>query len=516
MTRTLPLFSILGVFVAFGLSIAAAMSNAGWVFEYPLDDVYIHLAMAEQLAAGGYGVNAGEFASAASSPLYPVLLLPFAGTDLQAWLPLLWNLFGMGLAAWFWGRILILAGYTEDGLKPIGLIAALLGPIALNMFGVAFTGMEHSLHTAASLAVIYGLLKLVKTDAMNIALLAGVFFASAMRLEGLALGLLAAVVVLRQKGLMPSLLTAVLSLLPVLIFVGALTSIGLDPLPESVQAKLVGEEDVNMPLMERVMGTHILNRQVPAGLMLHLTSIAVLLVTVIQLSQKKSAYLATASIGVAVFFACQAHLMFGQIGWMDRYEGYIWAVTAAGLMIVASGAQKWLPALAAIGVIAAGTVVYVNTWTHGFPWNIRAIYLQPHQSARFAQDYAQVNVAVNDLGLVAWQNENYVLDLWGLASAEARHIRQNAPVQGWAEPLTQRHDVPLAMIYDSWLTKAIGEDWVKLGELRLVISAGFLGDDHVSYYATSPEHVAPLLAALQDWVPTLPDGAYFEYDPGVE
>ena len=61
------LAGVAGALVVFAAFLAVAMSRNGWSFEYPLDDVYIHLAMAEQIAAGGYGVNAGEFASAASS-----------------------------------------------------------------------------------------------------------------------------------------------------------------------------------------------------------------------------------------------------------------------------------------------------------------------------------------------------------------------------------------------------------------------------------------------------------------
>ena len=68
-----------------GLTIAA-MVRSGWNFEYPLDDVYIHLAMASEITRGGYGVNPGEIASAASSALYPMLLTPFPDTDLQRWL----------------------------------------------------------------------------------------------------------------------------------------------------------------------------------------------------------------------------------------------------------------------------------------------------------------------------------------------------------------------------------------------------------------------------------------------
>ncbi len=49
----------------FALYWAESFRRAG-VFEYPLDDVYIHLAMASGIARGTYGVNPGEAASAAS------------------------------------------------------------------------------------------------------------------------------------------------------------------------------------------------------------------------------------------------------------------------------------------------------------------------------------------------------------------------------------------------------------------------------------------------------------------
>ncbi|RYH10669.1 hypothetical protein [Tropicimonas sp. IMCC6043] len=63
----LPLAAMASVLAGFAVLQFAAYFNAG-VFEYPLDDVYIHLAVAEQIASGGYGVNPGEYASASSSP----------------------------------------------------------------------------------------------------------------------------------------------------------------------------------------------------------------------------------------------------------------------------------------------------------------------------------------------------------------------------------------------------------------------------------------------------------------
>src|SRR3954471_11916641 len=60
---------------------------------YTLDDPYIHLALAERIALGHYGINLGEVTAPSSSILWPFLLLPGVGTAWHAWLPL-----GLGLA----------------------------------------------------------------------------------------------------------------------------------------------------------------------------------------------------------------------------------------------------------------------------------------------------------------------------------------------------------------------------------------------------------------------------------
>lgn len=516
MTRILPpALSVVSALGAFAVLMWVAIGTAGGVFEYPLDDVYIHLAMAEQIAAGGYGVNAGEIASAASSPLYPLLLLPFAGTEVQRVLPLLWNLAGLVAAAWIWGRILIVSGIFEGQRALIGWAAALAGPVALNTFGVAFTGMEHTLHVAASLAIVLGLLRLLEEERLTLPLLAGLFLTTALRLEGMALGLLAAIVVLRVSGLRPALLCAALTILPVALFAGTLIGLGLDPLPESVQAKLQGNDTVEMDLVTRFLAQFQVNIAKPAGFVLLMAS-GILLAFLFVLPGLRET--GPRSVVMAIFLAALAHLLFGQIGWMDRYEGYIWATLAAGLMIAASRGPLVGQGVSLAVIIGGGVFAYWTSWTDHFPWNIRAIHLQPAQSARFAHDYAKVPVAVNDLGLAVWRNPDYVLDLYGLASAEARYLRIEAPTPGWAGPLAEAKGVKLAMIYDKWLGDAVAEDWVLLGYLRIEVpptapSIGYLGDDHVSYYATDPAHVDALKAALAEWAPTLPEGAVWD---GVE
>src|SRR5918998_1175737 len=81
---------------AWGLLVLAIVAGMlvlphGAIF-YTLDDPYIHLALAERIALGHYGINFGEVTAPSSSILWPFLLLPGVGTGWHVWLPLAINL----------------------------------------------------------------------------------------------------------------------------------------------------------------------------------------------------------------------------------------------------------------------------------------------------------------------------------------------------------------------------------------------------------------------------------------
>ncbi len=492
-----PLLALLGVAVWFAVLQARGLAWSHGVFEYPLDDVYIHLAIAEQIARGGYGVNAGEYTSPGSSPLYPLLLTPFAGTDTQRWLPLIWNIVGLAAVGLLWGRLIAHAGYRGA----MGGLLALLGPVALNTAGAAMTGMEHALHAAASLAIVYGLFVLADEKRVSWVLLAGILLAPALRLEGLALALVGAGVLVVSGRIAVGALATALAIAPIALFVWYLTSVGLDPLPNSVQAKLVGAEDADVGRLARTIGTFRLNLlEVPGLLMLGLIAVLGALASAATGTRRWVA-LGLAAAGVA-------HLFFGQIGWMERYENYILMALAAGALVLAQGAGSRLTAMLPVVLLAGAGANYMPHAWEEYRFNPRAIHLQQAQTSRFVKEHLQTDVAVNDLGWVAWRNPNYVLDLWGLASHEARQTRIFNPTPGWADALTEARDVPVALIYDTedWLAGAVGADWVRVAEFRLDLARGFLGAPFVGVYATDPEHAAMIEQALIAFAPKLPDG----------
>lgn len=488
------------------------------VFEYPLDDVYIHLAMAARMAEGTYGVNAGEPASAASSILYPVLLMPFAGTELQRLLPLFWNIVGLVVSAALWG-----AAVAEARLpRWAALFVAAAGPVTLNMSGVAFLGMEHSLHAAVSLATIYGLWRFLLTDRIAPWFAAAVILGPLLRLEGLSLSLAAAAVVFVTGHWRNGLILAAAAVLPLLAFMGALVAMGLPPLPSSILVKLT----ITTPETGEVSGLWIrvfLNLIKPAGQFIALLIFAnvIFLMLLRRLPQFGSAEAQRARAATwvlaAVALAGVAHILQGQVGWLHRYEHYIAVSLPFGLALAASAlvARRKIAVTAVLVLaVASGAAIWLPKLWRGYVWNPRAIYLQQAQMARFAQDFLNEPVAVNDLGRVVWRNPNYVLDLWGLASDRARQLRleSGTPPDGWAGSLTDEKNVRLAMIYDHWIGNGIGARWQKIGTLMRNNPKAALGGNEVSFYATDPAYAAELTAKLRDFAKTLPADARMELE----
>ncbi len=499
--RTYVVAAILGALIAFGALVAVSMILNNGVFEYALDDVYIHLAMAEQLFAGGYGVNAGEIASAASSPLYPLLLPTWFGLDVQVWLPFLWNSLAIGVAAGITGWAVARANVPR-----FGVWLAALAPFAMTMHVVAFTGMENMAHGAASLAIVFGLWRFIETGRVGAWLVIGVLVAPAFRLEGLALALSAAGVVLVQGRPRAGVALGVLALLPVALFVGGLTALGLDPLPNSVNAKLPDPSEGDTGLLAGLATTFRVNIGTNGGRYVLALMVVVWMLALIALRRGARG---PGLVALAVVAAAAAHLAIASTGWMDRYENYLVLSLFVVLALLVAETGAVAKTVILVTALAGGVMTYAPNLDN-YAYNPRAIALQQGQMARFAKEHVQAPVAVNDLGYVAWNNPSYVLDLWGLASSEALEKRLSDPSEGWADPLADARDVRVAMIYDRWLPTALGPDWVRLGQLVLWDSGGpFLGGLTVAFYAQSAEDARDLKDTLDVWASGLPEGAEF-------
>jgi hypothetical protein len=181
---------IVALFGATALLIAACLIATGGHPTYLLDDAWIHLQFSEQIVAGHFGLVPGEKASPSSSILYPLLLIPLAGTMLHQWLPALWNLAALIMVLLLWQRLFRRFVLTNDSLAG-GF--ALVATVLTSTLFLALSGMEHTLQIAATLAVAVGLLELLVEGKARWWLLAGLVAGPLLRLENFSITLPAVV-----------------------------------------------------------------------------------------------------------------------------------------------------------------------------------------------------------------------------------------------------------------------------------------------------------------------------------
>lgn len=502
--------------LSFALYQIAAFVAAGFLFDYPLDDVYIHLAMSEQIAAGGYGVNAGEMASASSSIIYPYLLAPFAGTALHAYIPLLLNAIAVTLSGGLFAQIISAAGLTTGPSAMTGRLLILVSPLLLNVVGASYMGMEHGLHIAATLAVGGGLIRLIEIGRIGPALVLGCVLGPALRFEGLGVSVAALAIVALQGRVLAAVAIGALAAVPVAGFVIYMSSLGLNPLPNSVMVKLGESGQTSTGFWFRRLVTLMVNlfEKVAVG-MLALSLVWLIAAAFVSGPKRRAAQLLALMIPAIGL----AHLLLGKINVMHRYEIYAVVLMVALSVYVSARhmpprVSRQMQRLSTIAVFALGFFFIGNFVDRGL-WATSSIRAQQGEMARFAHDFWGQPIAVNDLGYVSYRSPSYVLDLYGLGNTEAMEIRTGNPPANWADPLVQAAEVRLIMLYPLWFKGGISPDWVPMGTLSLSGHTGYVAFRKVAFYAARAEDVPKIMAALERFVPTLPQTTRFEYAAGL-
>lgn len=470
---------VVGVLVAFAVQVIRVLASTKGHFTYTLDDPYIHLALADQIRHGHYGLVGGTPSSPSSSILWPFLLSLTAGSSLQDYMPLVWN------TVFTLGSVLVLHSVLARHLR--GPLLALVTSgivLCLDLVGVAFTGMEHALQVLLALLVGRGVASLARTGLLDPLLVVGIVLGPVVRYENVAFSVAAAValVVTGHRRAAAAATAAWLVLLG--SFSLFLVSLGLDPMPSSVLAKAWGAplgEVAALKLLEvslnPIFFVYLLVPLVDAWVlrrwtMLHWFTIFVLV----------------------------SHVVAGGFGALFRYEIYVLAGLVPVLVrLVSDWALRWSGSVQLVGagltaaaLVSTSPMVYCTVVT---PSAAADIWMQQAQTARFVRDYWRQPLAVNDLGMVAYRSGQPVLDLWGLASQEARKLR--AANEGrWVGPLVRRRGVRAAAIYEDWFSGQIPSRWVRVATLtgRPTVSAG---EQVVTIFATKPAATADLCAAMR-------------------
>ncbi len=186
---------------------AVLIANHGH-FAFSFDDPYIHLAMAEEITRGHYGINWSDSAAAASSILYPFLLAPLIALGLGQYAALVLNLAGLGAIAY------VVSGLLHDTRLPLAEMPRLplaIGAAVLSsgVIVLALSGLEHSLQVADALACLWGLMRFLRTHRASGWWLAALIAAPLIRYEGMAILLAGVIVLVVNRAWWPALVALV-------------------------------------------------------------------------------------------------------------------------------------------------------------------------------------------------------------------------------------------------------------------------------------------------------------------
>jgi hypothetical protein len=438
----------LGIAAAFVLGVTACLS--AWIGAgqpiLAVDDGYVHLALAESLRSGGWGLAGDPTAAGSSSILWPWLLAPLAdgGPAGVIWAQAL-ACIGLAAAQGLGARLLREAGLAPlpAAIATIFILTCAAGPAH------AAAGMEHCAHAAATLAGLLAILRLGRGLAPGSAVLAFAATAPLWRYEGLALFalLLAALVLARRPATAGLILTGVA--LAAGLNAGMAVAHGAPALPVSLTDRggLAGGPDLAGILAGPWARPALLAGLVLAGL----------------------AAMTRAPVAFAGLALLGAHMIAGEFGERGRLDFY--ATTAGWLAVLAAGAPL-LPrlgrpvplalagALALAALCKSHLVAVLDTPAAARDLSRTAL------AARIVADAVEGPVGADGMGLIAYGADHRVVDLVGWGSAAPRDALREGRWASWADQAMAGAGARLAILS---ATQAPDPDprWRAVGEIAL-------------------------------------------------
>lgn len=535
--------------------IYGVLKQTGGVFMYPVDDAFIHMELARNLAHHGtWGINPGEFGSASSSVLYTLLLsLLFRLFSDHTLIPLMIN-----IAA----AIILLAAIQRwlirNNIKPfIQLLILLLVVFLVPLPTLVLSGMEHTLQCLFSFLFVFGFAEWMTGARMTdeqqpmtesqepqvisrkpetlsplpftsipFTLLLSALLTASIRYEGLFLVFPACLMLLWKRRVGAALWLGFWALLPLVVFGVVSVSKGSYVLPNSLLVKSEGLQ-LSAGGVLRYMENILVNKFTIAGkegitLQAMQRLLAILPLAGLLFYRKMRENPSWRTILLLLTGGVVLHLALAGTGKFYRYEAYL---VLCPVVIVAAMLFRYGRELFGRRNLVAYALAAVLAFFLFFPLLLRStaalskaktacinIYEQQYQMGRFFQrSYPADALAANDIGAVSFYTSGYVFDLWGLGNIEvARSKKGGYWTADFLQHLAAQKGVKVAALYDSWLQSSLPSGWKKIATWQIQNNV-VCGDDTVSFYAADEAQALTLKQNLQSYEPSLPAGVKVQY-----
>ncbi|MDR1122237.1 MAG: glycosyltransferase family 39 protein, partial [Dysgonamonadaceae bacterium] len=492
-------------------------------YVYPLDDTYIHLSIAKNVALNNnWGVVHDKFCSTSSAPVYTLILSAvIALFGDSAIYPLLINIF-------FGNCIIILLFwfFRKNWLAFSCASLFLFTPVMLHI--QILGGMEHTLHIFLILAAFMLLYKYLKNKHKKYVFLflpvAGLLCLTRYESMFFMVPVIFVLVLHRQYKLAAA--TFVAGFLPVLIFGLYSIRMGGFFFPNSLLMKGDMPFSNGIFFMLKHYAEKIYRNIFPLSFLI--VPIAILSYMLIRTFIANKQYnlqglnimIKKYSFVFIVFVTILLHGLFADFGWLYRYEAYLLSllyvsfVVAAveNIKIVKCRFKKRIPSL--VSIIFLFVIFSHLTIRSALSHKImrqagKNVYDQQIQMSRFLHIYHnESKVMANDIGAITYYTNIDLLDLVGLGSTSViKYRKEGGDIKKLVTqyPYNQYHVI---LIYDLWLDIKRKDDyerlgWIKAGELKIENNL-VCGSDAVSFYTSEPAMADELrgnLLRFKDMVP---------------
>lgn len=521
-TRWWPLVAAIALFItALSVAFVASTRRNGGHLIYALDDPYIHMAMARNLAVHGvWGVSATHFTSSSSSLLWTAALAAlFRVFGVREAIPFVVNaLLAIALLA-------VVFRHISRRAMPAGYRCAIL--LAVVFFaplpGLVFVGQEHILHALANLWFVALAASILDNQTIRLGAppFRRLFLLAAclplIRYEALFVVAIVSVALAGQRRWREGAALAIVAAIPVIVYGAISSSFGWYWVPNSVLLKGARPDTSSLQGLVQALGYVSYSRLIdlPALAFLLYAAIAALALKLVRGDRDDLLWM------LGIFVALTLlHTQFAQpqAFWFFRYEAYL---IVLGCVVVGHAVGGWLTtwrraewsfgraALVDLSVVmlfalsplpdrAAKALAYLPQATSN-------IYEQQYQMGLFLREfYDGTPVALNDIGAASFLANIECVDLAGLADMDVakRRLRRLYESEDVQEVVGER-GVPIAIVYDSWFGNAIPAGWRRAGTWTIRNNV-VVGSDTVSFYATEPGEWGPLRSHLLQFSRELP------------
>jgi hypothetical protein len=526
-----PLVAALGLFlILLGILEYKSVRFTGGVFMYPLDDTFIHMAVAKTLAFhGNWGIAGNEFESASSSVMYTLLLAAsFKLFGLHIIIPLLINIVaGCVLLVVVWKR-LIREGIPVNWQLLILVAVVIFTPLPI----LVFAGMEHTIQCIFSFLFVFGAaewlegINPLEKDRLKIpvSLVVWGVLACAIRYEGAFLVAVLCVLLLFKHRVKSAFFLGFICVLPIVIF--GLYSIykGSYFLPNSVLLKSEGAQLSLAGIVSFVFNVVLQKLTISlAGIstvaaqhLLVLLPLAFLLFSA-RLPRNSRYVYVLLMLTVTTFL----QVTLASTGWFYRYEAYLILCAVVILGILTYKYRSELAAMLRQRPVVVGfllfvlflpMVVRVAAAFRKAPTACMNVYGQQYQMGKFLHQYYDDSVvAANDIGAISYLKKAKNLDLWGLANIEVARSRKNSYwTPNFLDSLSRRDKAPVAVVFDGWFSDSLLVKWNKVATWTIPDNV-ICGDSVVSFYAIETGGVPYLRQSLETYQQQLPPGVTVRY-----